>query len=97
MACYTIGHITIHNMEGYKAYAAKVPDIVAAHGGEYLCRGGEYSVIEGEMKNDRHVVLKWPSREAAEGWYNSPEYQAIIRHRLDNSSGDMIMVDGYEG
>lgn len=97
MACYTIGHITIHNMDGYKVYAAKVPAIVAAHGGEYLCRGGEYSVIEGEMKNDRHVVLKWPSRAVAEGWYNSAEYQAIIHHRLDNSSGDMIMVDGYEG
>ena len=97
MACYTIGHITIHNMGGYQTYAAKVPDTIAQYGGEYLCRGGDYTLVEGEMKNDRHVVVKWPSREAAETWYHSAEYQAIIRHRLDNSSGDMIMVDGYDG
>ena len=97
MACYTIGHITIHNLEGYQAYVAKVSDIVAEFGGEYLCRGGPYTVVEGQMENDRHVVIKWPSREKAEAWYNSPAYQAIIRHRLDNSTGDMIMVDGYEG
>ena len=41
-------------------------------------------------------MLSSPSRETAERWYNSAEYQAIIRHRLDNSSGDMIMVDGYD-
>ncbi|MEM7268344.1 MAG: DUF1330 domain-containing protein [Pseudomonadota bacterium] len=97
MACYTVGHISITNMDGYQNYAAKVSQIVADFGGEYLTRGGDWKVVEGEMKNDRHVVLKWPSREAFETWYSSPEYQAIIHHRLDNSVGDMIVVEGYEG
>ena len=97
MACYTVGHITINNMDGYQNYVAKVADIIAAHGGEYLTRGGHYTVVEGEMVHDRHVVIKRPSREAAEAWYHSDDYQAIIGHRLDNSTGDMIMVDGYDG
>ena len=97
MACYTVGHITITNLEGYKVYAAEVPATIAKFGGEYLVRGGETTVIEGEMAHDRHVVLKWPDRATAEAWYNSDEYQAIIGHRLNNSVGDMIMVDGYEG
>ena len=97
MKCYTVGHINITNMEGYKVYGAAVPATIAKHGGKYLCRGGDYTLVEGSMENDRHVVIEWPSRAVAEGWYNSPEYQAIIRHRLDNSSGDLLLVDGYEG
>ena len=97
MACYTVGHITITNMEGYKEYAAQVPATIAAHGGEYLVRGGHATDMEGQMPGDRHVVLQFESRAAAEGWYNSPEYQAILPIRLANSTGVMTIVDGYEG
>ena len=96
MACYTIGHITVTNPEGYKEYVAKVPETIARHGGEYLVRGGHATDIEGKMPHDRHVVLKFADRAAAEGWYNSPEYQAILPIRLANSTGMMTMVDGYE-
>lgn len=96
MACYTIGHITVTNPEGYKEYAAQVPPTIAKHGGEYLVRGGHATDIEGKMPHDRHVVLRFASREAAEGWYNSPEYQAILPIRLAYSTGMMTMVDGYE-
>ena len=96
MACYTVGHITVTNMDGYKAYAARVPATIAAHGGEYLVRGGHATDIEGQMPGDRHVVLAWPDRATAEGWYNSPEYQAILPIRLANSTGVMTIVDGID-
>ena len=97
MACFTVGHITVTNMEGYKEYAAQVPATIAAHGGEYLVRGGHATDMEGQMPGDRHVVLRFENRAAAEGWYNSPEYQAILPIRLANSTGVMTIVDGYEG
>jgi uncharacterized protein (DUF1330 family) len=43
----------------------------------------------------RNVVLEFPSREQAEAWYHSDAYQAIIHHRKDNSTGNLILVDGY--
>ncbi len=97
MPCYTVGHITVSNMDGYKEYAAQVPETIAAHGGEYLVRGGHATDIEGTMPGDRHVVVRWPDRASAEGWYNSPEYQAILQIRLANSTGVMTIVDGFEG
>ena len=97
MACFTIGHITVTNMEGYKEYAAQVPGTLAQYGGEYLVRGGHATDVEGQMPGDRHVVLKFADRAAAERWYNSPEYQKILPIRLSNSTGAMTMVDGYEG
>ena len=96
MACYTVGHITVTNMDGYKEYATQVPATIAAHGGEYLVRGGHATDVEGQMPGDRHVVLRFKDRAAAEGWYNSPEYQAILPIRLANSEGVMTIVDGYE-
>ena len=94
MPCYAVGHITVTNMEGYKKYAEKVPATIAAHGGKYLVRGGNCTVVEGHMPHDRHVVLEFPSREALEGWYNSAEYQEILKIRLTNSDGVMSIIDG---
>ncbi|MEM7422609.1 MAG: DUF1330 domain-containing protein [Pseudomonadota bacterium] len=97
MPCYSVGHITVTNMEGYKQYAAKVPATIASHGGRYLVRGGETTVVEGEMPHDRHVVVEWPDRATAEGWYNSPEYREILKIRLANSTGVMTIIDGFDG
>ncbi len=96
MACYTVGHIKVTDMESYKEYVAQVPATIANHGGEYLVRGGHATDIEGEMPGDRHVVLRWPDRATAEGWYNSPEYQAILPIRLGASTGVMTIVDGFD-
>ena len=97
MPCYAVGHITVTNMDGYKEYAVQVPATIAKHGGRYLVRGGHTTVIEGEMAHDRHVVVEWPDRATAEGWYNSPEYQEILKIRLANSHGVMTLMDGFEG
>jgi uncharacterized protein (DUF1330 family) len=42
------------------------------------------------------VVLEFPSRAAAQAWYDSPEYQAVIGARQKNSVGRLILVDGYD-
>jgi len=95
LACYTIGHITVTNMDGYQDYIKQVPATIAKHGGEYVVRGGHATDIEGRMPGDRHVVLRFKDRAAVEGWYNSPEYQAILPLRLASSPGVMTIVDGY--
>lgn len=93
---YIIGTITITHPEGYKAYAAEVPKTVAAAGGRYLVRGGASTLLEGETLGERHVILEFPSRAAAEGWYNSIEYQKILPYRKNNSIGTIELVEGYE-
>ena len=97
MACYVIAHVSVNNSEGYKAYTAETPGSIAAYGGKFIVRGGTCTPMEGQMPGDRHVVLKWADRAAAEGWYNSPEYQEILSIRLANSTGVMTIVDGYDG
>lgn len=92
---YLIGHITITNPQGYAVYSTQVPATLAAFGGKYLVRGGESTVLENTPLADRSVVIEFPSRAAAESWYHSEAYQAIIQHRLDNATGTLMLIDGY--
>jgi uncharacterized protein (DUF1330 family) len=94
---YIVGQVTVHNPEGYSQYSQHVPGTLAKHGGKYLVRGGECTQLEGVSQGDRRVVIEFPSRQAAEAWYHSPEYQAILPHRKANSEGHISLVDGYEG
>jgi len=92
---YIIGQITVTNPEGYAHYQKLVPKTIADFGGTYLVRGGNVTQIEGEGLQGRNVVLEFPSREMAETWYNSDDYQSIVHHRKNNSTGNLIIVDGY--
>jgi len=94
---YLIGQVTVLNPEGYTQYSQHVPATLAQHGGKYLVRGGHSDQLEGKAQANRQVVIEFPSREAAEAWYHSPEYQAILPHRKANSEGHIAIVDGFEG
>ena len=94
MSGYAIAQIEVNNPENYKEYLAKVSDIVAKFGGEFLVRGGEFSHVEGEWKNSRNIVIKFPSYEKALEWYNSEDYKPVKKIRLDNSISDAIIIKG---
>ncbi len=94
---YVVGQITVHNPEGYGKYAQHVPATLAKYGGKYLVRGGNSTQVEGVAQGNRRVVIEFASREAAETWYNSAEYQAILPDRINNSEGHIAIVDGFEG
>ncbi|MEM0943040.1 MAG: DUF1330 domain-containing protein [Pseudomonadota bacterium] len=92
-AGYVIGQMSISDRAAYDRYRAQVVATVEAHGGEFLVRGGAQEVIEGEA-HPRSVILRFPSVEAAENWYNSPEYQKIIPLRQGASKGALTIVEG---
>ena len=59
-----------------------------------MARSGRYTVLEGEWQHPRTVIIEFPSREAAEGWYKSADYQKIIGLRHKSSSGNLVILDG---
>lgn len=97
MSAYVIGHITVRDPEGYGRYTAQVPGTLASHGGAFVVRGGRTTVMEGDMPQERHVVIRFPDRAAAEAWYHSAEYQAIIPIRQAHATGVLMIADGYDG
>lgn len=95
MSAYVIGHITVTNAEGYAGYTARVPGTLIPHEGEFVVRGGETTVLEGEIGHSRHVAIRFPDRTRAEAWYNSPAYQEIVPIRQANSTGVLMLAEGF--
>ena len=93
---YIISMISVTNPEEYKAYMGPTAELVKAHGGRYLVRGGEKTVIEGETEYDRFVVLEFDSVEKAKAFYEDPEYAEVMKIRHRNSKGTMVRVEGYD-
>ena len=91
---YVIFNINITDPEAYEEYVLKIVDIIKKFDGEYLVRGGEYKVMEGEWKHPRTIVIKFPTYERALEWYNSEEYKPVKQIRLENSKSNQIILKG---
>ena len=94
MSGFAIFNIDIKRPEEYKEYVKKVKPIAERYGGEYIVRGGESTIVEGNWAYPRTVVIKFPSYEKALEWYNSEEYKPIKQIRLDNSVANGIIIKG---
>src|SRR5262249_34217582 len=94
MAVYVVWDAEITNRAGLESYVAAVSDTLAKHGGRYLARAGATKLIEGGPALKVIVILEFPDAASIERWYNSPEYQKILPHRLQSSSGRLFTVEG---
>lgn len=94
MPAYVLVDLHVHDPAVYESYKAAVTPTIHAHGGKYLVRGGQHTTLDGTWKPNRLVVLEFPSRAAAEGWFNSPEYKKAKAFRLRSATGSLVLVDG---
>lgn len=90
---YIIGHITVNDPEAYKEYVEKDTPILLGLGGRFVVRGGRSETPEGETL-DRHVVIEFPSFEAARAAYHDPEYQKVAEIRRRTAQSVIILVEG---
>lgn len=93
---YWVARINVADLEQYKKYVAANAGPFAKHGARFLVRGGEFEAPEGTPA-ERNVVLEFESYQAAKDCYHSPEYQEALQLRLPVSSGDLIIVEGFDG
>lgn len=94
MAGYVIADVQVTDEALFDEYRKLVPETVAAYGGKYLVRGGEFQVREGEWTPNRTVVLEFDSVERAREWYDSPEYAEPKQMRIKSTNSSVIIVDG---
>ena len=95
MSAYVLVEVTVTDGEKMTPYMEQVDATVTNHGGKYLARTPNAEVIEGSIgQHPIKVVLEFPDIAAAKTWYASPEYQAILPYRTENSQGNMLFVEG---
>lgn len=94
---YLIVDVRIDDAEEYKKYMTAAKPVAERFGGEYLVRGGPFTVYEGDYFQPRRiVVVRFPSKQACEEFYNSDEYQAARALRLPVSDMVLVGVEGFE-
>ena len=94
-AAYVIVEMKVSDPDQYKQYMAAVPATVAAHGGEYIIRGGRHESLEGDWQPARVAVLKFPSYEQAKAWYDGEQYRSVRAKRASATEYfNMIIVEG---
>jgi uncharacterized protein (DUF1330 family) len=95
MKAFVVAAETIKDETMFAAYRKEVPATLEAFGGRFVTRGGGLTILEGEWPHSRLVIIEFPSRAAAEGWYKSEGYQKIIGLRHASSIGTLVIVDGH--
>jgi uncharacterized protein (DUF1330 family) len=93
---YWIARVDVTDLERYKAYIAANAQPLKKYGARFLVRSGRFENPEGSTRS-RNVVIEFPSYQAALDCYKSPEYQEAIKLRQAVSTGDIVIIEGYEG
>ena len=93
---YWIGRVDIADAEQYKKYVAANAEAFRKFGARFLVRAGRFETPEGTSRS-RNVVIEFPSYQAALDCWHSPDYQAAMQFRLDASTIDLVIIEGYDG
>ncbi|UWQ91932.1 DUF1330 domain-containing protein [Aliisedimentitalea scapharcae] len=93
---YWVAHVDVDDMERYRAYIAANAAPFAEYGARFLVRGGAKEIREGQMRS-RTVVIEFADFPTAKACYDSVSYQDAKALRDPVSTGDMEIIEGYDG
>lgn len=98
MPAYMIVTAAIHDREKFvSGYGAAAAALIPQFGGQYLLRGPGAECLEGEWGDGASMVIsKWPDRDAARAFWNSPEYAEVRKLREGLADVQVLLIDGPE-
>jgi uncharacterized protein (DUF1330 family) len=95
MRYYAVAQLDVTDPAWVRDYVAHVTPMVERHGGRYLARTATVERLEGERDVPQLVLLiEWPSREAAESFYDSEEYAPFRAARIRGARNEFLLVAG---
>lgn len=94
MTAYLVLDFAVHDLRGFLPYVEAIPAFIERHGGRYIVRGAEPTVMEGDWAPQRLVILEFPSRGHAEAFLADPDAQALFAMRHKTTTSRLVLVDG---
>jgi uncharacterized protein (DUF1330 family) len=95
MPAYVIAAVTdAWDQDKLARYRDGNTEVVTAHGGRFVARGGAHVVLEGEWDPKRLVIIEFPDVDAARAWYGSDGYAPLRELRRSASTTDIVVVEG---
>lgn len=97
MRYYAVAEMEITDPRWVADYVAHVTPMVERRGGRYLARTTRVESIEGERAAPQVALLiEWPSREAADAFYESEEYAPFRAARMRGSRSEFLLLAGED-
>lgn len=95
MSVYLIASIRVNDPEVYLRYLEKADEVFGRYNGRYLAVDEKPDIIEGRWNYTKAVLIEFATRKDFDEWYESADYQEILKYRLEGSVCDTILVKGY--
>jgi uncharacterized protein (DUF1330 family) len=77
MSAYVVVEATVRDEEARDRYGPQIGPLLKEYGGEILAFG-PWQLIFGEPAYRNGMIIRFPDKDTALGWYNSPAYQALL-------------------
>jgi len=85
LKAYYIITAKVHDFGKLRLYGEKAAPLKKKYGGKTIISDTNAENIEGEIQGNLNVVIEFPSKEKALGWYNDIDYAEAKKIRLEAS------------
>ena len=96
---YLLANLALQDVDAYlKDYAFPVVPTLLEVGAEILVATPQVHVLEGDYQTTWTVVIRFPSQEVAEQWYDSDAYRPLIPVRqglTDQDASTMVLAPQF--
>jgi uncharacterized protein (DUF1330 family) len=93
MSCYFIAQLQIHDDDEYQKYLNGFDNVFEKYDGEVISVEENPIILEGDWDYSRLVIIRFSNEDDAGRWYHSPEYQSILKYRLNASKGTVLLIN----
>ena len=85
---------SISDPDAFAAYQKSASTAFAEYRAKFLLNSRNVETLDGDWYPSGVVVVEFESYEQAKKFYNSPEYQAVIKQRFDSADSAVIIAGG---
>jgi len=93
MTAYAVGELTVHNKDWMEEYTQKIGPLLKKHGGDVVAKGQPLRLEGSRELPNVSICIAFPSGDAARGWYNDPENQALVTLRQTGADFELLLVE----
>ena len=86
--------VEITDPEMFAEFRERLDPTVEAHGGTFVVRGEDITVVQGDWNPRRIAMIEFPNLAAANSWIHSSEFGALQEIPDKSSKTNIVIADG---
>jgi uncharacterized protein (DUF1330 family) len=94
---YAVAQLDVTDPAWVRDYVTDVTPMVERRGGRYLARSAAIELVEGDRQPPQILlIIEWPSKQAADEFYDSDEYRPYREARRAGARNEFLLVSGED-